>query len=161
MIIGYRMKHLFKLIRFPNLVIVGILQCLIYFNLLLPLLSKYGVTPGFPPLEFGLFVLVTLLITGGGYIINDLVDYEADIINKEGRVILKEKIPVSIASWIYYSTMAIGFFLALFLAFFSNNLNLLWIFPAGVSGLFFYSLVLKRNVLVGNVLVSAFAGGVV
>ncbi len=154
------MKYLFRLFRFPNLVIVAILQCLIYFNLLMPLLDQYGIQPSFPPMEFGLFVLVTLLITGGGYIINDLVDYDADVINNEGKVIVKKKIPLGIASWIYYGTITSGFFLALFLAFFSHNLDLLWIFPVAVSGLFIYSIVLKRQVLIGNIVVALFAGGV-
>lgn len=154
------MKYLFKLFRLPNLIIVAILQCLIYFNLLMPLLRAYDIDPSFPPLEFGLFVLVTLLITGGGYIINDLVDYDADVVNKEGKVIVRDKISVGIISWIYYGTIISGFFLALFLAFFSHNLNLLWIFPVAVFGLFIYSIVLKRKALIGNVVVAFFAGAV-
>ncbi len=154
------MRPIFQLFRFPNLIIVAILQGLIYFKLLAPLLREYQIQASLPPLEFGLFVFATTLITGSGYVINDLMDYEADFINRKGKVIVRKKIPVSVASWLYFGTVVVGFFVSLFLAFFSNNQQLLWLFPAAVFSLYIYSQVLKRKVLVGNLLISAFAGGV-
>ena len=70
---------LLKLIRLPNLVIVAITQLLLYYFLLRPSLLNEGIAMSLPPVEFLYFIVTTLLINAAGFIINDILDYEPDM----------------------------------------------------------------------------------
>jgi 4-hydroxybenzoate polyprenyltransferase len=112
------MLYFFRLIRIPNLVIVAVTQGILYFHILLPQFTKEGIQPILPFQQFLLFILVTLLVTAGGYIINDILDYETDMINKADSVIVKNRISLQSSTWLYFSFSALGFLLAIYLAFY-------------------------------------------
>lgn len=150
-------KAILRFIRFPNLVIVALTQCLIYFRLLLPVFEAHGIQPVLPLVEFLLFVLVSLMVTAGGYIINDVFDYEADLINKPEKVILYKKISIRAATWLYFGISSIGFFLAVYLALYVGKPGLTILYPIAVGGLYLYSLWLKKIPLAGNLLIAIFA----
>lgn len=154
------MLNFLRLIRTPNLIIVAVTQSILYFHLLLPHFEANAITPTLPLQQFLLFILVTMLVTAGGYIINDILDYEADLINKRNSVILKEKISLQSATWLYFSFSALGFLLAIYLAFYIHKPELVVLYPIAVGSLFAYSKYLKKMALVGNLLISAFAAGV-
>ena len=150
----------FKLIRWPNLLIVLITQCLIYFNLLLPAFKRYHIQPQLDHIQFIIFVLVTLLITACGYIINDLVDQKTDAINKPEKKIIGPRISEQIASWLYITLAILGFFLALYLAFATDNLEWIFLYPLATIFLIVYSTHLKQRPLVGNLIVAFLCSGV-
>lgn len=149
-----------QLIRFPNLIIVALTQFLLYYQLILPALQSANITPSLGQPLFSLFVLVTLLITAGGYIINDLIDLEIDLLNKPERVIISRKIPHQMAYWLYFVFNLAGFVLALAIAFATNRMHLLFIFPFAVIGLLVYSKWLKKRPLSGNLLIAFYCAGV-
>lgn len=149
-----------RLIRLPNLFIVGLTQYLIYGALLQPAFEQYGIGLTLPPQTFWLFVLDTLLITSAGYIINDVIDFRIDLQNRPEKVVLGRYIRKQTAYWLYFSTILLGFFLAFYLALSVQNMPLVAIYPAGAGLLFWYSYQLKKLPLWGNLLVSLFCAGV-
>jgi len=151
---------LLRLIRLPNLLIVALTQWLLYEQIILPALDSQQLTPTLPPDQFHLFIIITVLITAGGYIINDIVDVKIDLLNKPNRVIIGRKIATSTANWLYFCFNLLGFLFALYLAFVGDRMSLLFMFPAAVVGLFLYSVKLKRQPLSGNILVSLYTAGV-
>ena len=68
----------FNLIRFKNLVIIALTQFVIKYSLINYFVIDFVLTD----VQFSLLVAATLLITAGGYIINDIYDVETDKINK-------------------------------------------------------------------------------
>ncbi|MCC6724802.1 MAG: geranylgeranylglycerol-phosphate geranylgeranyltransferase [Saprospiraceae bacterium] len=159
-----KLAAFFKLIRFPNLAIAALTQYLLQYLVLVPALKSAGFSPILDLAHFSLLVLTTLLIAAGGYLINDLLDYEADLINKpEGvfvnRIFTKQKV------WAFYiASILIGFAIAWYLALYVKKLPLVLIYPSAVSLLYFYSKSFKQLPLIGNVVVAlfcAFVAGVV
>lgn len=154
------MVAFFRLIRLPNLLIVALTQYLLYFQIIIPDLKQNKIPPTLDFQHFSLLVLVTTLITAGGYIINDMVDLRIDRINKPDKVIIGRRIAHQTAYWLYFCINLGGFFLATYLAFIADRMALLILFPAAVLGLLLYSTTLKKSPLWGNLLVSGYCAGV-
>ena len=159
------MKAFLNLIRWQNLLIVVITMVLMRYAVIEPLISKIGVTLingngaeiplvlQFPWYDFIILVAATVLITAGGYVINDYFDIKTDLINK-GKVIVGTKIPRRHAMmWhnIFNITgVAAGFYI-------SWKAGYIWMGALFllVSGLlYFYSASYKRQFLIGNIIVA-------
>lgn len=154
------MQALISLIRLPNLLIVVLTQYLLYYRVLAPAFEEAGIERGLNDHAFGIFVIITVLITASGYIINDLLDYPTDMINKPDKVIVRRQIASSTAYWLYFSFNLLGYVFALYLAFLIQYLPYLSLFPAAVTGLYIYSHILKRRPLWGNLLISFYCAAV-
>lgn len=144
----------------PNLIIVAITQFLLYQHLLIPVFSEVGIEPILPLNAFLSFILVTICISAGGFIINDILDYPIDQINKPNKVIIKRKIALRAAYWLYFVISLLGFALALYLGFYVQNIALANIYPLALGGLYLYSKYLKRSTLWGNLLIAVYCAGV-
>ncbi len=153
-------RSLLKFLRLPNLIIVGITQYILLYCLLLPFLQQEGISPVLDHLHFFLFVLDTVLITLSGNIINDIEDYEIDLINRPDSVFVSKYISVQQAWFLYFFVVIISFLLALYLAFYVNKLLLVLIYPVAVALLYFYSRSFKKLPAIGNLVVGIFCGGV-
>ncbi len=154
----------FKLVRFPNLVIVALTQYLLQYLVLLPAIRDAGLEPILDDFHFFLLVLTTVLIAASGYIINDLLDYESDLHNKPDSVIVNRVISKKKVEFMYYSIFAVGFAIAWYLAVYVKKLVLVQLYPAAVLLLYFYSKKLKKIPLWGNLTVAlfcAFVAGIV
>jgi 4-hydroxybenzoate polyprenyltransferase len=151
---------LFRLIRLVNLAIVVIAQYLVYGLLLLPPFRQAGISPALDGLHFSLLVLVTVLITAGGYIINDIIDAPGDQANRPERWVVGRTISQRQAYQWYWGSNILGLALALYLAWQVGNIFLAGLHPLAVGLLYLYSAYLKRQVLSGNFLVSLFCAGV-
>ncbi|MFK8060982.1 MAG: geranylgeranylglycerol-phosphate geranylgeranyltransferase [Polaribacter sp.] len=139
-----------KLIRYKNLLMV----------LLTMVLTKYALIHSFitnsylSNLDFSILALSILLITAGGYIINDIYDVEADKINKTNKVFIDVFISKKNA-WISYFLMTfIGLCLGVYLSFikYFNFYSLYFIIT--IITLFLYSKYLKNKLFLGNFLVA-------
>jgi 4-hydroxybenzoate polyprenyltransferase len=159
------MKAFLNLIRWQNLIIVSLTMVLMRYALIAPLISKVGVilingdgkeipmTIQFPWYDFILLVIATVLITAGGYVINDYFDIKTDLINK-GKVIVGTKITRGQAMMWHnifnIAGVAIGFYIS-----WKAGYILLGTFFLVVSGLlYFYSASYKRQFLIGNIIVA-------
>ena len=159
------MKAFLKLIRWSNLLIVILTMVLMRYAILEPVLNKldinlYSLAGSATSmslqsswLDFILLVAATVLITAGGYVINDYFDIKTDLINR-GKVIVGTKIPRRKAMMLHnvlnITGVAAGFYL-------SAREGFIWmgILFLIVSGLlYFYSASYKRQFLVGNLMVA-------
>ena len=159
------MKAFLKLVRWQNLLMVILTMVLMRYAVIAPVLSKIGViliigsgeempmSLQFPWYDFVLLVAATVLITAGGYVINDYFDIKTDLINK-GKVIVGTKIPRRQAilwhSVFNIAGVAAGFYI-------SYKAGYIWLGSMFlvVSGLlYFYSASYKRQFLIGNIIVA-------
>ncbi|NRB52239.1 MAG: geranylgeranylglycerol-phosphate geranylgeranyltransferase [Saprospiraceae bacterium] len=151
---------LLNLIRWPNLVIVALTQVLIYNWVLLPSFVQYNIQRSLDQNHFFLLCIVTILLSAGGYIINDIYDRDIDKIDKPERVIIGKEMDLSTAYWLYFVIHLIGFLLSLYLAFVVEKPGYVGLFPLASTGLYVYSRWLKRMPLWGNLLVALYCSGV-
>ncbi len=152
--------YFFKLVRWPNLLIVLLTQYLIFFRLLNPVFQLNKIQPQLNTDQFLFFILTTLCVTACGYIINDLIDQKTDAINKPQKRIVGVHISTQVSNWLYITLAVIGFFLALYLAFATDNLEWLFLYPVISLFLIVYSSHLKQKPLVGNLIVALLCSGV-
>ncbi|MFZ4427313.1 MAG: geranylgeranylglycerol-phosphate geranylgeranyltransferase [Saprospiraceae bacterium] len=149
-----------RLVRFPNLVIVALTQSLLYGAVFLPSFEQADIEPEMSPAIFSLFVLVTIAITGAGYIINDIHDQVGDAVNKPARRIIGRLISEPLAYRVYYAMGIFGFIVSAALAFKLDKLPYLVLFPLAFGLLYYYTVSAKRKVLWGNILIAFFCAGV-
>lgn len=145
-----------RLIRLPNLLIVALTQFTIYYTVFLPVFKRYQIQADLDFFHFCLLVLDTVLIAAGGYIINDIIDYPIDKINKPDRLIINKQISARTATGVYISSIIIGFILAFYLAVYVNNIPLVSLHLIGVGLLYLYSKYFKRMPFWGNLVVGLF-----
>lgn len=150
----------FRLVRWPNLLITILVQYLLYFRFLAPVFSESDILPRLDYLRFFMLVSATLCIMAGGYIVNDIIDVRADLINRPARVIVGKRIAHQTAYWLYFMFQLTGFALWLYLVFYVQHIPLLSIFLLLSGGLLFYSLILKRLPLAGNIWVALYCAAV-
>ncbi|MBW8683988.1 geranylgeranylglycerol-phosphate geranylgeranyltransferase [Chitinophaga rhizophila] len=143
-----------RLIRYPNLIYIALTQFLLQYCVVTPILTFNGEAPSLSWLSFCLLSLSTILIAAAGNIINDYFDINIDIINKPEKMVLDKIINRRWAmAWHTIFNMAgvsLGFIVAwrigvIYLGFTQVICSLI---------LWFYSTSFKRQVLIGNVLIS-------
>jgi 4-hydroxybenzoate polyprenyltransferase len=140
----------FNLIRFKNLVIIALTQIVIKYSLINYFVIGFVLTD----IQFSFLVAATLLITAGGYIINDIYDVETDKINKNGKQILDNHITIKQAMWWYFLFNIIGVTLGAYLAFIVHIPLLSIIFIYSAYSLWTYSKKFKKSLLIGNIQVA-------
>lgn len=148
------LKAFFRLVRYPNLIYIALTQVLLQYCVVAPVLTSSGETPSLSTLAFVLLCLSTVFVGAAGYIINDYFDINIDIINKPDKMVLEKIISRRWAmAWHTIFNMAgvsLGFLVAwrigqIYLGFIQVICSLL---------LWFYSTSFKRQVLIGNVIIS-------
>jgi 4-hydroxybenzoate polyprenyltransferase len=147
-----------KLIRFPNLIIIAITQYFIRWFILKPLLAVAGFRVQLSTLQFFLLVLATVALAASGYIINDYFDRKLDLVNRPGKVIVGRLISRRYAMFFHILFSAIGILAGAYLAHSIHRLSLTIVFIFAAAILWFYSTTYKRQLLVGNILISVLVG---
>lgn len=150
----------FLLVRWPNLAIVALVQALLYYRVLRPAFGKYHLEPSLDELRMALLGLTTLSIAAAGYIINDIMDLQADELNRPARRIIGRRMSISTAYWLYFIFNLVGFTAALYLAFYVRQIGLTGLAPLASVGLLWYSVYAKRRPLLGNLVVAGYCAGV-
>ena len=145
----------FTLIRWQNLLFIAITQALFAYCIITPVYKVASVTPIVTKVVLFLLILASVLIAAAGYIINDYFDLNIDLINKPGKVIVGKTITRRWAIVFHlvlsFLGIAIGFYLDL-----TTRILLLGIANSiCVLLLFFYSISLKKKLLIGNILISS------
>lgn len=104
--------------------------------------------------DFFLSVLVVILLTAGGNIINDYFDVKVDLINKPERVVVGKTVKRRVAMVLHQSFNVAAMLISIYLCYRYKNWEAL-IIPVIISTLlWFYSPILKKKILIGNLVVA-------
>jgi 4-hydroxybenzoate polyprenyltransferase len=154
----------FRLIRWPNLFFIALTQFLFYYCILLPSFqSASSLHPEnlLQPSEFWLLCLSSVLIAAAGYIINDYFDLSIDRVNKPDRIVVEKLIKrrwTIVWHWVF---SGLGVILGFYVSWKLRNVfvglsNLLCVLL-----LWFYSTNFKRELLIGNIIISLLTSWVI
>lgn len=140
----------FKLIRIENLFIIAITQICMKYLVFAPL-NEYS---KFTPTLFTISLLSTIFIAAAGYIINDYFDVKTDKINRPETVVIDVTIKRRWAMILHIVFNAVGLMLGFYLALKCHSIKLLAFQILSILLLWFYSTHFKKQLLVGNIVVS-------
>jgi 4-hydroxybenzoate polyprenyltransferase len=138
----------FRLIRWQNLVFIGLTQGLFYYCVYHSLFrSEHNL------IQLFWIVAASILIAAAGYIINDYFDLNIDLINKPSKNVINLVISRrwAIAWHLILSTVAVG---CTIMAVSFQKWYLILSNVACILLLWFYSTSFKRQVLIGNVVIA-------
>lgn len=145
-------KPFLQLIRWPNLVFIVLAQVLFEFCIYRSVYSHQ--IPVADTIQFVFLVIGSVLIAAGGNVINDYFDINIDLVNKPKKMVLIRKMERRWALvWhlgfsvlgVICTVIAVNFFARWYLVF----ANIFCVFL-----LWFYSARFKRDLLIGNIVVS-------
>ncbi len=148
-----------RLLRFPNLVVVALTQWLVASQILGKAYAQEGVIAVLQPEELWLLIFATVCLTAAGYVINDLLDYPIDMINRPERVVVGQRISEGTVKWLVASLVFTGFFSSLLLAFIKDELVWLWLYPLFALLLGYYPRFLKTKPFAGNLFIAFSCAG--
>jgi 4-hydroxybenzoate polyprenyltransferase len=106
-------------------------------------------------------MISTLLIAGGGYVINDIYDRKADRINRPDKLLIGRKLSAKAAKQYYWILTIAGIIIGFYLAISVQYYLLGFIFPIVAILLWYYSTRYQKTVLTGNLLIAIMSGLVV
>ena len=167
-----RLVSFLKLIRLPNLIIIGLAQYAMRYGVIYPmyLFINKQLILNFPNkitnpsiielqvsnLHFFCLCLSTLLIAAGGYIINDYFDINIDRINKPQQLIIDNGIKRRSAMALHLALNLIALLLAGIVLFKMGFLKYILIYIACSFGLWYYTTEFKKAFLIGNIIIAIF-----
>ncbi len=146
-----------RLIRWPNLVFIALTQVLFEYCIYERVFSNQLQSNE----SFYLLVIASVLIAAAGYIINDYFDLDIDQINKPDKVVVNSLIS---RRWVIFWHMClslIGIYCTIFALHFSEYWHLILANMCSVIFLWIYSTSLKKQLLIGNVLISLMTAWVI
>lgn len=147
-----------RLIRWPNLVFIVVTQVLFYICILVPTIGVHLklVLP-----IFALLVSSSVLIAAAGYIINDYFDLNIDQVNKPDSIVVQRFISRRWAIFWHFLLSSIGIVLAFYISWELRNPIIGFANFVCVLLLWLYSTTFKKQLLVGNILISLLTAWVV
>lgn len=161
------MYDFLKLIRFPNLLILAFTQYVIRWSMLAPYLAarRYELNNFFQlkfqisEPDFFLLVLSTVLIAAAGYIINDYFDVRIDEVNRPSTNLVGKSIKRRVAMVCHMAFNIVGVLIGLYISWKYDVFRAgSFIFIAAPALLWFYSTSLKRQFLIGNIIIALLSG---
>ena len=144
------MVHLFKLIRYQNLLMLAFMQLIFRYGFL----KWQNVPLSLADWQYCLLVFSTVLIAAGGYVINDIFDQDTDSENKPSKTIIGKAISESMGYNIYVALTVAGVGIGFYLSNVIMKPSFATIFILIASLLYIYATSLKQMLLVGNVIVA-------
>lgn len=139
-----------RLIRYPNLIMIALMQVLIKYGLLVPL----GIATSLSHGQFTILVLASVCIAAGGNIINDIYDVQTDRINKPDKMIVGRKISEKNADRYYFLVTITGVGMGFYISNVVGHPGFAAVFIIIAALLYLYATYVKGMLLLGNLLVS-------
>lgn len=143
-----------KLTRPINLLFIAYTAFAVRFWLLAPFLESIEAQFYLGIEWFVVFVLSLVFIAAGGNVINDYFDAKADIANKGDKSIVNVSLDRSVAIYAHQTLTALGLILGAIYAWKNDTLILLSFHLFAAASLWFYSLIFKKQLLWGNIIVA-------
>lgn len=151
------MINYIKLLRIPNLIFIALIQFLMHFCVVTPVLKSYEIEPSMSVFQLILLVIATSFIAAGGYIINDYFDVRIDEINRPDTRIVGKSLTRKQTMTFYQIISGIGVLAGLVLCYYAQSLTYAFIFLMTLGLLWFYSSSYKRQIVIGNLIISVLA----
>ena len=149
-----KIKPFLQLLRIGNLAFVAILLYVMEKWVATPLLELSQLGEQMPWWVLTLLILGTVLVAAGGYVINDYFDVKIDRINRPDDMVVTRHISRDGAMRLFQVLTAVGVGMGLAVAWWSYSWTLAMIYIVIPGLLWFYSASYKRQLLVGNIVVS-------
>jgi 4-hydroxybenzoate polyprenyltransferase len=149
-----------RLIRLPNLMIIVLTQSLIRWSLLGPLLGAKGMSFQMSDWLFVILMLATVLLSAGGYVINDYFDRKIDMVNDPEDVVVGYSISLRHTMALHLVLTSLGILLGFYVSYKIHYFYLGVLFLLGAGILWFYSTTYKRQLLIGNLIVAMLTAAV-
>ena len=149
------------MIRWQNLLFIAITQLLFHFCILQPNLAEIYLHPQVINQYLLLIILASVCIAAGGNIINDYFDVNIDQINKPHKLVVDKFIK---RRWVIFWHLAISLIGIMCSVYVGVRLNMFWLALTNsfcVLILFGYSAALKKQFLIGNIVVAALTAWVI
>ena len=143
-----------KLVRLPNLVFIALAQILFQWCIFLPLYENSGLDTNDDLFRFILLCTASVFIAAAGYIINDYFDINIDEVNKPQKLVVDKIISRRWAIAWHLMLSFTGILLTALAIPILEKWYLLLANIACVALLWFYSTTFKKQLLVGNVVIS-------
>lgn len=149
------MRSIFKLFRLSNIILVIILQLFLRRFFIGPMLNSFGLELILSDVQFYLLILMTVIISIAGYVINDYFDLKKDNINRApDDVIVGKSVKRRTAMATHLIFSGIGILIGLYLSY-ALHVWVLALIPIFIVGLlWFYSTEYKRQFLIGNIVLA-------
>ncbi len=147
-------KTWLQLIRWKNLLFLAYIVTTLFYGVITPYLSQYGIVLHNSCLLFGLLAASTVLIAAGGYVINDYFDTKIDEINRPTKVIVGKSVTRQQAATGFQLLLGLGVACGLTIAILlrDTTIGLIYIVLSGL--LWFYSSSYKRQLIIGNLMIA-------
>ena len=152
------MNFEFKILRPINVIFTALIQVLMYWCVVIPTLTTFGVVSSTPSWVVLCSIIGTALICAGGYVINDYFDVKIDRINRPNDVIVTNSMSKAEAMRLYQIVSGIGIASGLVAAVYLRSVTLGMIYVIVPGMLWFYSSTYKRQLIIGNLIVALSAG---
>lgn len=137
--------------RWKNILMIILIQYLFKYILF----EKFNIQVSLDHLHFALLTLSTAFVAIAGYIINDMYDVKADIINKPEKLFVDKKITRMTAQNLFIGFNSVGLVLGMYLSYHIGHTSYFIIFVLTSLLLYQYAKHLKKKLLIGNIMVSS------
>lgn len=148
------MKSYFNLFRWPNILMIILLEYLLKFAVFEQFLAKQGVAFPIEDFYFALLVISSVFIAIAGYLVNDIADIEIDKINRPKRVLSSGILSVAQVKSLQWLFEAAGIIMGAIVAYKLGNISLAGIHLLIIIALRAYANKLKCKGLVGNLTIA-------
>lgn len=145
------MKYFLKLIRAKNLIIILLTMVGVAFYIIQ---SNYYQKVDFNFFDYLLLIFSTMTIAAAGNVINDYFDVKADRINKPEKVIISKFMKPRWAILLHWTFNLIAFLIAIYLSVKYSTLIFVFVHLLSINLLWFYSVQLKKKLILSNLIVA-------
>jgi 4-hydroxybenzoate polyprenyltransferase len=145
-----KIKAILSLVRWPNLIIIAATMLVSFFAL-------QGQEIQLSSLDLNGLIMITLsvlFIAAAGNVINDVQDYEIDLINKPDKVIIEKHLSKYGANVLYVILNVLALMLSALVGAKTQFEGGFYIIPMMIGLLYLYSMYFKKMPLIGNVVVA-------
>ena len=136
--------------RWKNVLMILLIQFLFKYVLF----KKFDIQVTLDDFHFILLAISTASVAIAGYIINDVNDVKADIVNKPEKLFVDKKITRIAAQNLFIAFNSIGLVLGMYLSYHVGNTSYFIIYVLTSLLLYQYAKHLKKRIIIGNILVS-------
>ena len=149
------MIQYFKIIRPLNVFVVAITMLLFRYCIIdVPDYIHYDFKPYLSDISFYILLITTLLVTAGGYVINDIFDVDTDQVNRPNKMIVGKHISENDAFKYYTILSGLAILGSFILMFTSRQMKISMLPIIIIIVLYLYASTFKKMMLVGNLVIA-------